>query len=307
MPTVYPNATARPRATAACPDATMRRRGRRATGFLHGSKARAAGAARRPPRCRQAPAAVPARRRVGGLPLGRGRRRAEPRRADGDGRRRTPRGRARDPPSARRDLPGRAVRRGPLPATHPPERRVPHARGPSARGRRAGGDRDRRGAAGLLLQRGRRRDFARPATRRELPRRVAGGNAERQQRERVVHVPRPRPGGARGPRGRGRAWPRRAPGPRPRRDAGESRLPGVRDGRGGDGGPSSRLDVPLLARPARPGGAAPQAHHGAEIPYALDTPDDWLRRDADDDGLTAEMLGYWSHFARHDDPNGIGR
>ena len=56
-----------------------------------------------------------------------------------------------------------------------------------------------------------------------------------------------------------------------------------------------------------PGGAALLAYHGAEIPYAFDTHDAWFSRDADDDRLTEAMLGYWSNFARHGDPNGIGR
>jgi len=55
-----------------------------------------------------------------------------------------------------------------------------------------------------------------------------------------------------------------------------------------------------------PGGAALGAYHGAEIPYAFDSHDSWLSRDAADDRLTEAMLGYWSAFARTGDPNGPG-
>jgi para-nitrobenzyl esterase len=58
-------------------------------------------------------------------------------------------------------------------------------------------------------------------------------------------------------------------------------------------------------RPGR-GGATLLAYHGAEIPYAFDTHDAWLRQDRDDQRLTDAMLAYWSNFARHGDPNGIG-
>jgi len=56
----------------------------------------------------------------------------------------------------------------------------------------------------------------------------------------------------------------------------------------------------------RPGAQALMAYHGAEIPYAFDTADDWLPGDAIDAKLTASMLGYWTNFVKTGDPNGRG-
>lgn len=52
-----------------------------------------------------------------------------------------------------------------------------------------------------------------------------------------------------------------------------------------------------------PGGRALGAYHGAEVPYVFDTHDYWLTADSSDATLTAEMIGYWSRFARAGDPN----
>ncbi len=56
----------------------------------------------------------------------------------------------------------------------------------------------------------------------------------------------------------------------------------------------------------RPGGDKVLAYHGAEIPYALDTTDDWLPADEIDAELTASMAQYWVNFASTGSPNGAG-
>jgi para-nitrobenzyl esterase len=56
----------------------------------------------------------------------------------------------------------------------------------------------------------------------------------------------------------------------------------------------------------RPGGEKILAYHGAEIPYALDTADDWLPADDIDARLTAAMAQYWVNFATTGSPNGEG-
>lgn len=53
-------------------------------------------------------------------------------------------------------------------------------------------------------------------------------------------------------------------------------------------------------------GAAMGAYHGAELPYVFDTHDDWLPTHSVDRELTDTLLGYWSNFAMHGDPNGDG-
>ena len=54
----------------------------------------------------------------------------------------------------------------------------------------------------------------------------------------------------------------------------------------------------------RPGAEALMAYHGAEIPYAFDTADDWLPADNIDHKLTASMLDYWTNFVKTGSPNG---
>jgi len=54
----------------------------------------------------------------------------------------------------------------------------------------------------------------------------------------------------------------------------------------------------------RPGGDKILAYHGAEIPYALDTADDWLPADDVDHRLTDVMAQYWVNFATTGSPNG---
>lgn len=44
------------------------------------------------------------------------------------------------------------------------------------------------------------------------------------------------------------------------------------------------------------------AYHGAELPYVFDTHDDWLQTDAIDRRLTAEIMQYWTSFARTGQP-----
>jgi len=56
----------------------------------------------------------------------------------------------------------------------------------------------------------------------------------------------------------------------------------------------------------RPGGEKILAYHGAEIPYALDTADDWLPADDIDARLTDTMAQYWVNFATTGSPNGEG-
>lgn len=56
----------------------------------------------------------------------------------------------------------------------------------------------------------------------------------------------------------------------------------------------------------RPGGEALMAYHGAEIPYAFDTADDWLPADTTDRKLTESMLEYWTNFVKTGNPNGAG-
>ena len=56
----------------------------------------------------------------------------------------------------------------------------------------------------------------------------------------------------------------------------------------------------------RPGGEKILAYHGAEIPYALDTADDWLPADDIDARLTDAMAQYWVNFATTGSPNGEG-
>ncbi|MEM1142709.1 MAG: carboxylesterase family protein [Pseudomonadota bacterium] len=48
------------------------------------------------------------------------------------------------------------------------------------------------------------------------------------------------------------------------------------------------------------------AYHGAELPYAFDTHDDWLPTDDSDRTLTAQVMAYWVNFARYGNPNGTG-
>ena len=54
----------------------------------------------------------------------------------------------------------------------------------------------------------------------------------------------------------------------------------------------------------RPGGESLMAYHGAEIPYAFDTADDWLPADDVDQKLTNAMLEYWTNFVKTGSPNG---
>jgi para-nitrobenzyl esterase len=56
----------------------------------------------------------------------------------------------------------------------------------------------------------------------------------------------------------------------------------------------------------RPEGEKLLAYHGAEIPYAFDTADDWLPADGFDRALTDTMIAYWTQFAKTGDPNGAG-
>jgi para-nitrobenzyl esterase len=56
----------------------------------------------------------------------------------------------------------------------------------------------------------------------------------------------------------------------------------------------------------RPDGEKILAYHGAEIPYALDTSDDWLPADDIDTGLTDTMAQYWVNFATTGSPNSEG-
>ncbi|MFT7130171.1 MAG: para-nitrobenzyl esterase [Gammaproteobacteria bacterium] len=56
----------------------------------------------------------------------------------------------------------------------------------------------------------------------------------------------------------------------------------------------------------RPGSEALMAYHGAEIPYAFDTADDWLPADGVDKKLTHAMLEYWTNFVKTGNPNGRG-
>ncbi|MEM8499422.1 MAG: carboxylesterase family protein [Pseudomonadota bacterium] len=53
-----------------------------------------------------------------------------------------------------------------------------------------------------------------------------------------------------------------------------------------------------------PGGDALRAYHGAEIPYMLNTHDDWLPTGASDIDLTNTMVGYWLNFIKTGNPNG---
>jgi para-nitrobenzyl esterase len=48
------------------------------------------------------------------------------------------------------------------------------------------------------------------------------------------------------------------------------------------------------------------AYHGAEIPYAFDTADNWLPSEDTDRRLTSAMIRYWTNFAKSGDPNGMG-
>ncbi|MEH6559341.1 MAG: carboxylesterase family protein [Oceanicoccus sp.] len=54
----------------------------------------------------------------------------------------------------------------------------------------------------------------------------------------------------------------------------------------------------------RPGAEALMAYHGAEIPYAFDTADDWLPADKIDRKLSRSMLVYWTNFVKTGNPNG---
>lgn len=54
----------------------------------------------------------------------------------------------------------------------------------------------------------------------------------------------------------------------------------------------------------RPGAEALMAYHGAEIPYAFDTADDWLPAAEADRKLTEAMLEYWTNFVKTGNPNG---
>ena len=56
----------------------------------------------------------------------------------------------------------------------------------------------------------------------------------------------------------------------------------------------------------RPGGKKTLAYHGAEIPYALGTADDWLPGDKIDLQLSDTMMQYWVNFAATGSPNGAG-
>jgi para-nitrobenzyl esterase len=56
----------------------------------------------------------------------------------------------------------------------------------------------------------------------------------------------------------------------------------------------------------RPGGEKILAYHGAEIPYALGTADDWLPGDKIDLQLSDTMMQYWVNFAATGSPNGAG-
>ena len=49
-----------------------------------------------------------------------------------------------------------------------------------------------------------------------------------------------------------------------------------------------------------------KAYHGAEIPYAFDTHDEWLPTDNSDTALSQTMLRYWSNFAKTGNPNRQG-
>jgi len=53
----------------------------------------------------------------------------------------------------------------------------------------------------------------------------------------------------------------------------------------------------------RPNAGALMAYHGAEIPYAFDTADDWLPANEQDRLLTDSMLNYWTNFVKTGDPN----
>lgn len=54
---------------------------------------------------------------------------------------------------------------------------------------------------------------------------------------------------------------------------------------------------------AGPGGERLLAYHGAEIPYAFDTHDEWLPMTPADRALSDSMRRYWSAFTRSGDPN----
>jgi para-nitrobenzyl esterase len=51
------------------------------------------------------------------------------------------------------------------------------------------------------------------------------------------------------------------------------------------------------------GGELLGAYHGAELPYAFDTHDDWLSGDKIDDDLSEALMNYWLNFARTGNPN----
>jgi para-nitrobenzyl esterase len=55
-----------------------------------------------------------------------------------------------------------------------------------------------------------------------------------------------------------------------------------------------------------PGGQALLAYHGAEIPYAFDTHDEWLPMAPSDRVLTDAMASYWTAFVKTGDPNSAG-
>ena len=67
---------------------------------------------------------------------------------------------------------------------------------------------------------------------------------------------------------------------------------------------SAGLDTYLyyFAR-VRPDGERILAYHGAEIPYVFNTADEWLPADKIDLYLQAQMLRYWTNFAKNGDPN----
>ena len=53
----------------------------------------------------------------------------------------------------------------------------------------------------------------------------------------------------------------------------------------------------------RPKGERILAYHGAEIPYVLDTTDDWLPANDIDEKLTEIMVQYWTNFAKNGSPD----